>query len=644
MYNDGASNGFVQTNGSTLYLGALNATAVTLINNAAGINTGTTPPAYTLDVNGTANIGQSAGGNLTVGTSNGLLIQGYGAASSYIRADMANASSGNALYLGVGNSNLLAVARNNNGFMGPLSITGVGPTTFAGYAGYSLDVSGTGRYVTNGTVSTSAWAGNSGTDTLAIMTNAATGVNSNGVASILFANSTQTNFPYGRIATIDQQVGAGAYASAMIFQTNGGGVSLAERMRIHSNGNVGIGTSAPAYTLDVIGNSRFYVAGEALRCQYNNAVFRVRCDANNYAGVYMNGYFTVGQQGTDNNTIFFTVPSDASQPAWYSNGSGNFGIGTKAPAYTLDVSGGARVTSNMGVGVAPLATAGTINVSTGFYINGVAVGGGGATISGTTTSGTVLLATGTSTGIQGNANMSFASEVLTISNSASGNTSITLIGLSGTNAGSTNFGIAGGANNFISGSATGDACLRACNRLHFASGSSGNTASFIPGITVSNTFVGINNTGAPATALDVNGGVTIRNGFRPLYNYFTGSGPITPSITSYGTHYYIINSAVTGITIPAPIITTDTNAHWVFRNATGSYLSITVTWPTQYYPTAGGTLTTFSPAVFPTTSFIPIPPQNAITIMFAWTSGGNQGSYCFAGPGTGVGSNLYAVF
>jgi hypothetical protein len=158
-----------------------------------------------------------------------------------------------------------------------------------------------------------------------------------------------------------------------------------------------------------------------------------------------------------------------------------------------------------------------------------------------------------------------------------------------------------------------------------------------------NSQVGINTT-TPATTLDVNGGVTIRNGFRPLYNYFTGSGPITPAITSYGTNYYIINSAVTGITIPAPIIVADTNAYWVFRNATGSYLSITVTWPTQYYPTVGGTLTTFSPAVSPTTSFIPIPPQNAITIMFAWTSGGNQGSYCFAGPGTGVSSNIYAVF
>ena len=122
---------------------------------------------------------------------------------------------------------------------------------------YTLDVGGTARVTTNGTVSTSAWAGyNNGTDTLAIMTNAALGANSNGVASILFGNSNQTNFPYGRIATIDQQVGTGGYQSTMVFQTNGGGVSLAERMRIHSNGNVGIATTTPAYTLDVNGPAR----------------------------------------------------------------------------------------------------------------------------------------------------------------------------------------------------------------------------------------------------------------------------------------------------------------------------------------------------------------------------------------------------
>jgi sugar lactone lactonase YvrE len=126
---------------------------------------------------------------------------------------------------------------------------GIGTTSPA----YTLDVNGTGRVVTNGTVSTSAWAGYSGTDTLAVMTNAAGGVNSNGVASILFGNSTVGNFPYGRIATIDQQVGNGAFASTMVFQTNGGGVSLAERMRIHTNGFVGINTTTPATALDVSG-------------------------------------------------------------------------------------------------------------------------------------------------------------------------------------------------------------------------------------------------------------------------------------------------------------------------------------------------------------------------------------------------------
>jgi hypothetical protein len=42
-----------------------------------------------------------------------------------------------------------------------------------------------------------------------------------------------------------------------------------------------------------------------------------------------------------------------------------------APAYMLDVTGTARITSNLGVGVAPIATAGSINITNSLYINGV---------------------------------------------------------------------------------------------------------------------------------------------------------------------------------------------------------------------------------------------------------------------------------
>ena len=203
----------------------------------------------------------------------------------------------------------------------------------------------------------------------------------------------------------------------------------------------------------------------------------------------------------------------------------NVGIGTTAPAYTLDVTGTSRVTSNLGVGVAPISTAGSVNVSGGYYVNGVQLSGGSA-ISTYSNAGAVLFATGTSTGLQGSSNLFFSN--------------------------SSNLGI---------------------------------------------------QTTTPATALDVNGGVTIRNGYRPLYSNVVAT-PLTVAANSYGTHFNITTSALAAITLPAVVGSTDSNAYWVFRNNTGTYLSITFT-----YTTAG---TTFPP------NPVTIPPANSTTMMVTY--------------------------
>jgi len=118
----------------------------------------------------------------------------------------------------------------------------------------------------------------------------------------------------------------------------------------------------------------------------------------------------------------------------------------------------------------------------------------------------------------------------------------------------------------------------------------------------SNGYLGVG-TAAPTTQLDVNGGLTVRNGFRPLYMNVSGTSLTVPT-NSFGTHYNITNSGFSSLTLPAINWSNDSNGYWVFRNNTSSYLSTTVT-----YTTAGTSAPT-NPVV--------IPPANSTTIMVTY--------------------------
>jgi hypothetical protein len=348
------------------------------------------------------------------------------------------------------------------------------------------------------------------------------------------------------------------------------------------NGNVGINCNSPQRALDVTGSGSFYNSGEALRCQYGNAVFRVRCDGSAYGGVYMNGYVTVGQAGTDNNTIFFTVPSDGNQSAWYSNGSGGFGIGTTSPAYKLDVNGTGRYIAN-----------GTVSTSSWAGCNGT---------------DTLAVMTNAATGVNSNGVAS-----ILFGNSTAANFPYGRIATIDQQVGTGAY-----ASAMVFQTNGGGLSLAERMRIH------------------SNGNVGINTT-TPATTLDVNGGVTIRNGYRPITQIYTTAGPISLAASSYGTHYYITNSSVASITFATafPNAQTDSNGYWVFRNATGSYLSITITWPSTISNSAGSSISLSGSS----TNFVPVPPSNAMTLMF--TNGlGNYGLY----NNGGTSSNYFAIF
>jgi len=327
------------------------------------------------------------------------------------------------------------------------------------------------------------------------------------------------------------------------------------------------------------------------------------------------GFSAITTPGT--NYVLTTASSTSSNAAVANsnltfNGSTLAVTGNVTTTSTTSNSIGGVTLSNGGIIVGGTGNSAIIGSSTGLMIQGYAGAdcyirtNGGAS---TQTGGIYFGAGGTNTMYFSSAGA--LSNASTTSNNIGGSTlSNSILTVGAATAGSTTSGsvnVAGGffingvalsGGSTISGTTTSGTVLLATGT---STGLQGSANLFFS----NSSNLGIQTT-TPATALDVNGGVTIRNGYRPTYSNVSSGTSLTVPSAAYGTHFNITASSITGITLPTVVGSTDSNAYWVFRNNTAGYLSITFT-----YTTAGTT--------YPTNP-VTIPPANSLTMMVTFPS------------------------
>jgi hypothetical protein len=163
---------------------------------------------------------------------------------------------------------------------------------------------------------------------LNIETNDAVGADIGGSIGFGGRYSTTSQAQWALIKGAKESATSGEIASYLAFGTRTNGAAITEKMRINSNGNIGIGTTNPGVKLQINGGDQTgptlgsAVGGFALTGSSN--VYGM------YVGVSTNGDTWLQSQRNDTNTAVYRLLLNP-------NG-GNVGVGTMAPSAKLDIS------------------------------------------------------------------------------------------------------------------------------------------------------------------------------------------------------------------------------------------------------------------------------------------------------------------
>lgn len=169
----------------------------------------------------------------------------------------------------------------------------------------------------------------------------------NPIGVISFANSGIADGLEKRLSTIGTSTDGAVNSGTMAFNTMLTG-TLAERMRITSAGNVGIGTTTPGYRLEVLGTGTAIARFKKTDNAHGGIVIDTNTGFNPNVTLAVNGtnkwYILNNTGGSD---VFQLWDSTGNNPRFTLTQAGTVGIGTGTPnaLYKLDVQGGTINTS-----------------------------------------------------------------------------------------------------------------------------------------------------------------------------------------------------------------------------------------------------------------------------------------------------------
>jgi hypothetical protein len=244
-----------------------------------------------------------------------------------------------------------------------------------------------------------------------------------------YTGTTQTTFSI--ISGVKENATDGNYAGALLFSTRAYGGTVTEKMRITSTGNVGIGTTTPAFDAN---NSKFVAIDNGSGGWSEFGI------GSNTPGTFTNlgmlAFFNSNRTTTEKRNAVITGRTDGATNSgaleFYTTNAGTFGrqltidrygnvmIGSGLPAYKLDVTG--QIHSSSGGFVFPDGTVQT-TAGGGGTITGVTAGAG---LTGGGTSGAVTLNVGAGTGLSVAADSVEVNYGSTAGTAVQGNTSVTV--------------------------------------------------------------------------------------------------------------------------------------------------------------------------------------------------------------------------